>query len=74
METVMNIEVDLPTFGFVVMTRAMLGMGIGLLLSGRFSEEQRRAVGFTLVAVGIATTVPAALAVFRGSEQPTLPA
>jgi hypothetical protein len=59
-----NIDLNLPTFGFVVMTRALLGMGIGLLLANRLSSEQRRAVGLTLVAVGAATTVPVALAVF----------
>ena len=64
-----NIVVNFPTFGFVVMTRAMLGMGIGLLLSERLSAEQRRAVGLALVLVGAATTVPAALAVF-GARSP----
>jgi hypothetical protein len=59
-----TIDVNLPTFGFVVMTRALLGMGIGLLIAGRLSDEQRRAVGLTLVGVGAATTIPAALAVF----------
>jgi len=69
-----NIEVNLPTFGFVVMTRAMLGMGLGLLLFGRLTDEERRAVGLTLLAVGAATTIPSALAVFRGMERPTLAA
>jgi len=59
---------NLPTLGFVVMTRAMLGVGIGLLLSERLSAEQRRAVGFTLFMVGAATTIPAALAIL-GSER-----
>jgi hypothetical protein len=60
----MDIDLNLPTLGFVVMTRALLGMGIGLLLANRLSRDQRRAIGLTLVAVGTATTVPAALAVF----------
>jgi hypothetical protein len=59
-----TLEMNMPTFGFVVMTRALLGIGIGLLLSGRLTDQQRKAVGFTLVAVGAATTIPAALAVF----------
>ena len=57
-----NVMLNLPTFGFIVMTRALLGVGIGLLVSDRFSDDQRRAVGLTLVAVGAATTIPAALA------------
>ncbi len=69
-----RIDVNLPTFGFVVMTRAMLGVGIGLLVAGRMAEEQRRAVGMTLLAVGIATTIPAALAVFSSGDRPALAA
>jgi len=67
-----NIDLNLPTFGFVVMTRALLGMGIGLLLANRLSPEQRRAVGLTLVGVGAATTIPAALAVFGSKTQKAL--
>jgi hypothetical protein len=69
-----NVVLNLPTFGFVVMTRAMLGVGIGLLLSERLSVERRRAVGLTLVMVGAATTVPAALAVFGRQERQGLAA
>jgi hypothetical protein len=39
-------------------TRAAAGAGLALLLSDRLSPEQRRAVGWTLLAVGIATTIP----------------
>jgi hypothetical protein len=59
-----KLVLSLPTFGFVVGTRAALGVGIGLLLSGKMTESQRRAVGLTLVAIGAATTIPAAMAVF----------
>ena len=45
-------------------TRGMLGAGIGLLVAGRMSQEQRRAVGRTLVLVGAVTTVPLAMRVF----------
>ena len=61
-----SLELDLPTFGFVVATRAALGAGIGLLLSSRIPEDRRRAVGLTLVGIGAATTIPALLAVRRG--------
>ena len=33
-----SLELNLPTFGFVVATRAMIGAGLGLLLSSRISE------------------------------------
>jgi hypothetical protein len=60
-----KLVLSVPTFGFVVGTRAALGVGIGLLLSRKMTESQRRAVGLTFVAIGIATTIPAAMAVFR---------
>ena len=58
-------------FGFVVATRAALGAGIGLLLSTRVPASRRRALGLTLVSIGAATTIPAAMAVFRGFRQQT---
>ena len=60
-----RIDLNLPTLGFVVGTRAALGVGIGLLLAGRMPESRRRTAGLALVAAGAATTLPAALAVFR---------
>jgi len=60
-----DVVLNFPTFGFVVATRAMLGMGLGLLLSERIPAERRRAIGMTLVAIGAATTIPAAVAVIR---------
>jgi len=44
-------------------TRVALGVGIGLLLSDRLNQDQRRAAGLTLLAVGAATTVPLAISV-----------
>jgi hypothetical protein len=60
-----DLVLNFPTLGFVVATRAALGVGIGLLAADRLSSEQRRAIGLTLVSVGVATTIPAALAVLR---------
>jgi hypothetical protein len=69
-----TLEFNLPTFGFVVMTRALLGVGVGLLVSDRLPKEQRRAIGLTLLLVGAATTVPAAMAVFGGARRDALAA
>ena len=63
-----KLALSVPTFGFVVGTRMALAVGIGLLLSSRLTEAQRRAVGLTLVAIGAATTIPAAVAVFRSQR------
>jgi hypothetical protein len=67
-QSMKTVVLNLPTFGFVVATRAMLGAGVGLLLAERLSAEQRRAVAFTLIGVGLVTTVPALLAVFGGRK------
>lgn len=51
-------------------TRGMLGAGIGLLVAGKLSDDQRRAVGRTLVAVGAVTTIPLAMRIFGQHETP----
>jgi hypothetical protein len=61
-----EVSLDLPVFAFVVATRAALGAGIGLLLADRLPQQRRRIAGATLVALGVSTTLPAALAVVRG--------
>ena len=61
-----SLELDLPTFGFVVATRAMIGAGLGLLLSSRIPEERRRIAGAILFGIGAASTIPAIFAIRRG--------
>jgi hypothetical protein len=39
-------------------TRVALGFGLGLLLSTRFDNEQRKAAGWALALVGGLTTIP----------------
>ena len=63
-----KLVLSVPTLGFVVATRAALGVGIGLLLSSKLTRSRRQTVGWTLVAVGAATTIPAAMAVFRNQS------
>ena len=58
-----------PTFGFIVATRAALAAGVGLLLAGRFSESRRQTIGAALVAIGAATTIPAALSLRRAARR-----
>lgn len=64
-------KLKLSEIGLMASTRGMLGAGIGLLLSGKLSVEQRRAVGWTLVAVGAVTTVPLLMTLF--GQQKKLP-
>jgi len=59
-------QVTLPTIGLIAGTRVALGAGIGLLLAGRLTPEQRRAAGWALLAVGALTTIPLAVEVLGG--------
>lgn len=57
-------ELRLPELGLVAGTRGMLGAGIGLLLASKLNDQQRKAIGWTLVAIGALTTIPLAMIVF----------
>jgi hypothetical protein len=49
---------SIPEIGFIGGTRAAFGAGVALLLADRLNDDQRRAVGWTLLAVGALTTIP----------------
>jgi hypothetical protein len=55
----------LPELGFIISTRAALGAGLALLLGQKLNMSTRRAVGLALAAVGVVTTIPAAMVLFR---------
>jgi hypothetical protein len=61
-------EVTVPQIGLIAGTRAMLGAGIALLLSEKLTCGQKRAIGWTLVAVGALTTIPLALQLLSDDE------
>ena len=61
-----NVVMARPTLGFIVATRAALGVGVGLLIADRLSDSQRRRAGRALVAIGALTTIPAAVLALRG--------
>ncbi|HWB09240.1 MAG TPA: hypothetical protein VG826_08450 [Pirellulales bacterium] len=63
-----EVRVTLPELGLIAGTRGALGAGIGLLLADRLSDEQRKAVGWTLLAVGAISTIPLALEVLNGGR------
>src|ERR1041385_2432121 len=48
-----------PIFMGVLATRAALAFGVGLLVSEKMSKSQRRALGRTLIGIGVVTTIPA---------------
>lgn len=61
-------RITLPELALIGATRGMLGAGIGLLLADRISENQRRAVGWTLMLVGAFSTIPLAMEVLNASR------
>jgi hypothetical protein len=61
-------EVTVPEVGLIAITRAMLGAGIALLLCDKLAPEPRRAIGWTLVAIGVVTTIPLAMEVLGDEE------
>jgi hypothetical protein len=60
-----RIPLSIPEVGLIAGTRAALGAGVALLLADRLNIDQRRAVGWTLLAVGALTTVPIAVQFLR---------
>jgi hypothetical protein len=64
-------QLTLPELALIAGTRAALGAGLGLLLADRLSDDQRRAIGWTLVAVGVVTTLPIAVEVFGSLSAPS---
>ena len=68
-----EVQFTLPELTLLVGTRAALGAGLGLLLADCLPTSQRKAVGWTLLLLGVVTTVPFALEVF-GKLRPSPPA
>ena len=62
-------NVTVPEIAIVAATRGMAGAGAGLLLADFIPREPRRAVGWTLLAIGLLTTIPIAMALF-GKREP----
>jgi hypothetical protein len=57
--------ITVPELALVGATRGMIGFGAGLLVSQRLRRDQRRTVGTTLLVVGLLSTIPLALRIFR---------
>jgi hypothetical protein len=56
-----KVNITVQEIALIAMTRVVLGIGAGLLLSNALKKNARRAVGLSLLLVGAATTVPLAL-------------
>jgi len=59
---------SIPEIAIISGTRAALGAGVGMLLASRLNEDQRRAVGWTLIIVGGLTTIPIVAQLIRSQR------
>jgi len=63
-------ELTIPELGLFAGTRGMLGAGIGLLLGDKLGGAKRKAVGATLAAIGVLSTIPLAFIAFGRRNAP----
>lgn len=56
-----KVNVAVPELALIAVTRVVLGIGAGLLLSSVVKKRARRAVGLTLFMAGVIATVPLAM-------------
>jgi len=61
----MKPRLSLPIVGLIGATRGMIGIGLGFLLAERLARDDRRKLGFALLATGVASTIPLAITIFR---------
>ena len=64
-----RVNLSKPEFFFIVATRVLLGVGLGLLGAGKIARKKRRYVAAALIGVGALTTIPAAVAVLRSGKK-----
>lgn len=55
------VSLNFSEVALIAGTRAMLGVGIGLLVADRMSPRRRTSIGKTLALVGALSTIPLAL-------------
>ena len=53
-----KLELTIPEMALVIGTRAMIGAGAGLLVAGKINDDKRKAIGWTLLAIGAISTIP----------------
>ena len=59
-------RVTTPEVALIAITRTELGVGIGLLLARKLNDQARVVTGFSMLAIGVVTTVPLVIEVFGG--------
>jgi hypothetical protein len=66
-------QITFPELAMIAGTRVVLGAGLGLLLADRLPDAQRKAVGWTLLSIGVVITLPLVFEVL-GKAPASIPA
>jgi hypothetical protein len=61
-------ELTLPQIALIAGTRGLIGAGAGLLLADKLNDDQRRAIGWTLLLIGAISTIPLAIEVLSNRQ------
>jgi len=64
-----SISLRIPEIGFIAGTRAALGVGLGLLFADKLNHRQQKQVGWVLLTIGAATTVPILVNIIRKAKR-----
>src|SRR2546427_11393439 len=74
--TMIERKLSIAEIMLIAGTRVALGVGIGLLISGKLNSDQRKAAGLALALIGGLTTIPLAIGVIgkRGAGTEIRPA
>ncbi len=59
-----KVKLSVPEIGILAGTRGMLGAGAGLLLADKV-RKYRKGVGWTLLGIGVLTTIPFAIKLIK---------
>ncbi|HSS29916.1 MAG TPA: hypothetical protein VLL06_02750 [Nitrospiraceae bacterium] len=63
-QAISKATMSVPELALIAGTRAILGVGLGLLLADRLNLDQRKAVGWTMFAIGAISTIPLGFEIF----------
>jgi hypothetical protein len=63
-----HVTLALPELALIAATRAAAGVGLGLLLADHLPPGARRAAGWTLMLIGVFSTLPLAVNVLDNSR------
>jgi hypothetical protein len=64
-------NVSLPELAMLAASRAMTGMGLGMMIAQRIAPEKRKVIGWTLFAVGALSTIPLAFEILGKDSEST---